>query len=176
MSKKKENLDRIIQLIQENELTFKDLQEKTEIAAPTLYRYISELKEENAIAEDETKIFFIPEEEKKIPENEKLLEMILKKTLLSVTIKRILTISKEEFVKNEKSGTDKCIKTIVVEFNQRGYEKEIAEFLFDKYFREITLITVGVGGLIIYLRKNNKKSKVYSFFANIANCENEEYE
>lgn len=164
---KKEKMEKIVEIIKNYELSIENLASETRIPLPTMYKYIKELKKDNLIYEDD-RILFVREKAKEDFNDNKFLEFILPEILYTVKIKRLATIppkneSDENLLDNREIQKNRSIKTVVVEFTQRGYEQKIAELLYDKYLKEISLITVGVGGLIIYMSKNNVKSKALSF-------------
>lgn len=173
---KKEKMAKILDIIKTDELTTEDLALETLIPLPTMYRYIRELKQDKIIYEEDKKLYML-EKEKEDFNDDRFLEFILAEILYTVKIKRLLTLplkdEPEENLSDDKENLKKrSIKTIIIEFTQRGYEQQIAELLYEKFISEIALITVGIGGLIIYMSKNNKKSKVYSYLTDYMKGEN----
>lgn len=174
--KKEEKLEKILEIIQNGVFTFDKLAAATKIPVPTLYRHIRELKAKNAIYEEDKK-FYALEKEKEDFNDDRFLDFILPEILFTVKIKRLLTLPQKddpaENLNDDRENTKKrSVKTIIIEFTQRGYEQQIAELLYDKFINEIALITVGIGGLIIYMSKNNKRSKVYSYLSDHMKDEN----
>lgn len=165
--KKEEKLEKMLEIIQNGVFTFDKLATATKIPKPTLYKYINQLKDKNAIYEEDKK-FYAYEKEKEDFNDDRFLDFILPEILYTVKIKRLLTLPQkddpEEDSNDDRENLKKrSVKTIIIEFTQKGYEQQIAELLYDKFLNEVALITVGIGGLIIYMSKNNKKSKVYSY-------------
>ncbi len=152
-----EKRDLILETISKGKYNVKSLSAATGIVVPTLYRILAKLKDK--VQANKEGFYEIIEEDEF--DKDKIINDLLGSYLLSVSLKRTPVVKLKQG-EVEEDSTQTYIKMIIVELMDSGFEKMFADYLYRKFYNEITLVSVGVGGVIVYLRIK-KKSKVYAY-------------
>ncbi len=160
-------------------INIEELSEATKIPVSTLYRYINHLINNNLIEKNNKEYNIVEKKEEDSLNSTLLLNFLLPKLIYNLRVRETRSKSLRRAKKNDTSDVSEestnnndedskeffsfTDKTILLEFTDRGYEQVIANALWDKYLKEVSLITIGVGGIIIHLKKKYDNTKIYKY-------------